>query len=262
MRKMTTPEIVTIDLRVKGVQYTLREYIMSLRSKQYPEYALFLGVDQVWRRPDKHVFTFTSAVEDEAMATVTGLLTRMKTFHGKGVEAFFTHYAIQDHEDATWDTEKGEEINDNDRYVDAIIADTANHLYLVIDENEEETTPKSKPDKDTVLVNYTPLTEEQEKIQRQYYGKEDDSIATYNTAASKSVLTSQLDDSIKECPASARTSSSISSDLTMNTRMTDVEWSVSKVATDMDEIKNLLSSFISSTKIKPGTGYGGSGAAT
>ena len=103
MKGATSWEILSLDNEDKEKGLTLREVIMSLKSKQIPSLSVFHCIAPSWKADGSIRFYFIPQLADEAQMMIAGLLPILRYFYGDWVEKSFTVSAIERTSDCTWD---------------------------------------------------------------------------------------------------------------------------------------------------------------
>jgi hypothetical protein len=168
---------------------------------------------------------------------------------------------VEQHKDGEWDEVRHEEINLDDKFLDAEINDKADNEYFGIDESVVDDELPPTADGKPILSSLPPLNPELEKPERVLNCNDNDSVATVNTAANQVLITGQINETIVEkprqqlvpiTPIGSVQGSTVTSDITMSTRVTDMESSLS-------DIKRLLTLLLPPS-LTPGTHSMGPGA--
>jgi len=98
MKGATTWEILSLDNEDSQAGQTLREVIMSLKSKKIPNLPVFHCISPGWKNDGSIRFYFIPQLADEAQTTIAGLLPILRYFYGDWVQKSFTVSAIERHQ--------------------------------------------------------------------------------------------------------------------------------------------------------------------
>ena len=165
-KKISSWEIKELDFENQD-DYTLRDYIMALPHPVDKEKSMFHSVDHLRFNRSQVVFTCMPSVEAEARNMVACLITHLNHHYGDAVNEFFTKEAQLRAAGSYWDPIEECVRNEDDAHV-ASLAEV---------DKDYDLPPVKK--QSTQLEQTIPARPEPTSLQRNTFGEEDDSIATF-----------------------------------------------------------------------------------
>jgi hypothetical protein len=167
-RRINTWEIKELDF-LSPDDYTLRDYIMSIRHPTDPKKSLFHSVDHLRFNRSTVVFTCMPSVEAEARNMVSCLLTVLNHLFGDVVNEFFTKDAQLRAAGSYWDEDEQCVRNEDDAHV-ASLADIDEDYHLPPVHKKGKSAEQTAPPRPEPTAM---------SLQRNTFGEEEDSIGTF-----------------------------------------------------------------------------------
>jgi hypothetical protein len=128
----TTWEISSLDFHDTELDdRSLRDLMMDIPSTDHPHLTLFHSIDPSFKG-DGHVVSFLPQMEDEARATITGLLTYLlfNNENNDRIKKFFTVSAVERAASSHWDSARQCVISEYDTLVDKLDDETMDQEYV------------------------------------------------------------------------------------------------------------------------------------
>jgi hypothetical protein len=185
-RKINSWEIKELDFE-SAEGYSLRDYIMAIPHPDNDERSIFHSVDHLHFNRSTVVFTCMPSVEAEARNMVSCLLAYLHHLHGDVIKEFFTKDAQLRADGSYWDTEAQCIRNEDDEHVSSLL-DDVDEDYILPPVTKKGKTANQLAPACPEPATTTATTSLRPSLQRNTFGKEEDSIGTFRQAnASDSV---------------------------------------------------------------------------
>ena len=212
----TSWEINTLDHKTDGLNETLREMLMNIKSNEYNDY-VFLSINE--DSSGGYNFTFPIAYEDKARDFITEFPAYLKYKHGDLIKKYLTASAAERLKDATWDPKLERVITDEDLELEMIETEAINRSWIK-EANEDQLL-----DEPGTTTNEKEIENDASKTASLFtFGsntnRDDASVSTFGTKHQEKETTANEED---ESQKSASTISTMNSKTTIATRMTTVE---------------------------------------
>lgn len=218
-------DIALLDVRV-GTLPTLRSLLLDVKSRSGDQSNnLFLSVDTSYNRQELVLVSFLPIMEAEVRAFISNMVPiMMHKFKDTRIQEYFIESAVERAKDSEWDEEKQELVTKDDKYWDNF--DEADDLARF----------------GLTTIEFT--TESMQRIERIIHGTTDnDSLGSFTSRPrlTPTVSLPAINENLAQrLLPPARSSNTITSTVTDNTKFSQMEQSIQQLTNTVEEVQNSL----------------------
>ena len=206
---------------------------------------LFHSVDSTWN-DEGTIFGWHPQFDDQAQIVMTGLLPYLKSMYGDSVESYFSPGAVGMQSKQRWDQEKGGVIGEDDEFISSTSGETS-WWDEDLETDGNQRTQRITIDAKNVVTRDVPDAVDSNSLPSLHTkadeGEEDDGAA--------------MNDLLNAPPPVRRTNvnddSTITSNLTMDTRMDTVESNIGNLDNSVNHMTHVLTMFMARMERSQGT---------
>ena len=243
----TSWSIYGIDMVNKKHKISLRTMISKImwEDDDKKNRQLFHSVDSTWN-DEGTIFGWHPQFDDQAQTVMTGLLPYLKSQYGDTVESYFSPGAVTMQSKQRWDEDKGGVIGEDDTFITSTSAEDS-----WWDEENDDAEEDNSKRKIAVDTSKKPKIDAKRVVNAEEPDVEDDNtLPSLHTKAGEDEIVDDttMNEILASPPPMKRNivndDSTITSNLTMDTRMADVENNIGDMNNEMSQMNFMLRSFI------------------